>query len=134
MFLERYLNGEHVQVWAEMLALGAQIRQEPYYTDAKAVAQETMRRVKANIEMLVERLKKIGFQFEYPDHIVSPLPAEILQQIETFEREVGPLPISLKAFYEIVGSVCFIGNYPGLAFYHPPNNSFLESAMQLDLF
>lgn len=133
MFLERYLNGECHQVWAEMLALGAQIRDEPYYSDAWAVAQETMRRVKFNIEMLVERLQHLGFQFEYPDHVLTPLPPEILEEIEMFEQEVGPLPLSIRAFYQIVGTVCFIGNYPGLAFYNPPKHSFLESAIDSNL-
>lgn len=47
-FLERYLNGEYEQVWAELLELGAQIRDEPLYSDALAVARETMNRARKN--------------------------------------------------------------------------------------
>jgi hypothetical protein len=43
-YLERYLTGEHEQVWAELVALGAAVRDEPLYSDALAVARETMRR------------------------------------------------------------------------------------------
>lgn len=62
-FLSRYLDGEHVQVWDELLALGERVREEPLYSDALAVAQETMRRVRYNIELLIPRLKDIGYQF-----------------------------------------------------------------------
>jgi len=52
-YLERYLNGEYEQVWSELIALGEQVRQEPIYSDAYAVAEEAMRRVRVNIELLV---------------------------------------------------------------------------------
>lgn len=62
-FLSRYVQGEYEQVWAELLALGERVREEPLYSDALAVARETMRRVRYNIELLVPRLKDIGYQF-----------------------------------------------------------------------
>jgi hypothetical protein len=52
-YLARYLDGEHEQVWAELVALGAAVRDEPLYSDAWAIACETMRRVRHNIELLV---------------------------------------------------------------------------------
>lgn len=62
-FLSRYLDGEHGQVWAELLALGEYVREEPLYSDALAVARETMNRVRYNIELLIPRLKDIGYEF-----------------------------------------------------------------------
>jgi len=35
-YLERYLAGEHEQVWAELVALGPAVREEPVYSDALA--------------------------------------------------------------------------------------------------
>jgi hypothetical protein len=64
-FLERYERGEHEQVWDELVALGAAVREEPVYTEALAVARETMRRARRNIEMLIPRLAAIGYQFGY---------------------------------------------------------------------
>jgi hypothetical protein len=64
-FLERYARGEHEQVWAELVALGAAVREEPVYADALAVAHETMRRAHCNIEMLIPRLVAVGYQFGY---------------------------------------------------------------------
>jgi hypothetical protein len=52
-YLERYLNGEREQVWAELMTLGAAVREVPLYSDAWAVASETMRRVRHTIELLV---------------------------------------------------------------------------------
>ena len=48
-FLERYEQGKHEQVWDELVALGAAVREEPLAADARAVAHETMRRARANV-------------------------------------------------------------------------------------
>jgi hypothetical protein len=59
-YLERYQAGEHEQVWAELYALGTAVREEPLYGDALAVARETMRRARYNIETLIPRLQTLG--------------------------------------------------------------------------
>lgn len=64
-YLERYVAGEHEGVWAELQALGDAVREEPVYRDAQAVACEMMRRVRQNLEMLIPRLVKAGYQFGY---------------------------------------------------------------------
>ncbi len=48
-----------------MLAYGAQVREEPLLSEALAVARETMRRVRHNIDVLLPRLRMIGYQFGY---------------------------------------------------------------------
>src|SRR5690348_10308173 len=65
LYLERYLAGAHEQVWDELTALGAVVRQESLYRDALAVARETMRRVRHNIETLIPRLSAVGYTFGY---------------------------------------------------------------------
>jgi len=64
-YLERYLAGEYEQVWAELEALGEAVREEPLHGDALAVARSTMRRVRENLEVLIPRLVKAGYQFGY---------------------------------------------------------------------
>lgn len=64
-YLDRYLHGEHEEVWNEMVALGEQVRAEANIEDARAVARETMQRARCNIEMLIPRLVAIGYQFGY---------------------------------------------------------------------
>ena len=67
-YLERYRNGEHEQVWNDLQSLGPSVRQEPYYTQARDVATETMRRVRRNCERLVARLQTLGYIFgTFPD-------------------------------------------------------------------
>jgi hypothetical protein len=124
-YLERYLSGEHEQVWAELVALGDAVRVEPLYSDALAVARETMRRVRWNIETLIPRLTAAGYQFGYGwldvgDHdfalsqpaVFSPPSAETRRLIMELEKAAGPLPLSLRAFYAVVGSVNFVGTAP----------------------
>ncbi len=62
-FLERYQAGEHVEVWNDLIALGAGVRHELYYEDACMVASETMRRARYNVELLIERLDTMGYRF-----------------------------------------------------------------------
>ena len=62
-FLERYQAGERVPVWDELMALGEGVRAEPYLADAEAVAAETMRRARHNVELLIRRLADMGYRF-----------------------------------------------------------------------
>lgn len=63
--LERYLSGACAQVWADLVSLGPRVRQDPYLSAAQAVARETMRRVRHNIEILIPRFESIGYVFGY---------------------------------------------------------------------
>lgn len=121
-YLERYRNGEHAQVWAELQALGERVRQEPYLADAEAVAAETMRRVRRNCERIVARLNVLGYVFgTYPDgtrrsYAAEPLGAPLAganDEIDELEEEAGPLPLSLLAFWREVGAVDLVGMHPG---------------------
>src|SRR5262245_46097435 len=116
-YLARYQNGEREAVWAELLALGGAIREEPLLTDARAVARETMARARRNLGTLVERLRSLDYQFVYPDEVLVPPDPETLALLDRLEREAGPLPLALRAFYETVGSVCLMGSHPKLSGY-----------------
>ncbi|WP_310582038.1 hypothetical protein, partial [Deinococcus sp.] len=59
-FLERYLDGEHEQVWADLAALGAGVRSLDVLADAEAVAYETMHRARDNVDELIVRLTAMG--------------------------------------------------------------------------
>jgi hypothetical protein len=63
--LERYLNGHCQQVWDDLYALGPSVRRLDFVDDALAVAHETMRRVRANCELLIARLQALGWRFGY---------------------------------------------------------------------
>jgi len=110
--LDRYRAGERARVWGELLALGAGIRGELILPDAVAVARETMRRCRANIERLAERRRSMRYQFRNPDEVFVRPDVDVLVRIAEVESRVGPLPLSLCAWYQIVGSVDFTGSHP----------------------
>jgi len=119
--LERYLSGEYHQVWQELQAMGAAALKEPNRAVATQVAHETMRRVGRNCTRLVSRLTALGYRFGiYPDgssgyYSMGPLAApdrDLHSDISALEAAVGPLPLSLVAFWEEVGSVDLVGMHP----------------------
>jgi hypothetical protein len=116
-YLQRYRRGECEQVWAELLALGSQVREQRLYAEALAVANETMTRVRANIELLVPRLKSLGYQFAHPDRVFVPADDETRRIAAEVNRRAGPLPLSLRAWCEVVGEVNFMGSHPKLSTY-----------------
>jgi hypothetical protein len=113
---DRYLGGEHREVWKGLMALGPAVRNDPYAADALAVAYETMHRVEANVRTLVERLTAIGYVFS-AQGVPPALTARA--NVARFEKEFGVLPLSLRAFYEVVGEVNLMGRHPTL---DPPDN------------
>lgn len=120
-YFERYRAGDHVEVWAELGALGHTVRDRSVISDAEAVARATMERVATNIDRIAARLAHRGFEFGvYPDgtKFLSARAARIepdsalLDSVSELEGLTGPLPIALRTFWETVGSVSFIGRAP----------------------
>lgn len=116
--LDRYLGGEREQVWAHMQALGPIGQGHAQYDDARAVAAETMRRVRGNVELVRIRLIESGYQLAAPDRAHVLPPADAGAQLDAFERRHGPLPLSLRAFYEFVGTVNFMQSADQLVHWH----------------
>lgn len=130
-YLERYLNGEHRQVWSELQDLGDEIYSVPLYSECYAVALETMTRVRRNIELLISRLRDIEYVFHAknaqdldfslsnpPQHIfedeciILPESYDFESEIAAIEAMVGAIPLSIKAFYRVIGAVNLVGRYP----------------------
>jgi hypothetical protein len=103
--LLRYLAGECEEVWAELLK-GADRAGNPIpLADAEAVAYETMRRTRRNLETIVAHLTASGYQFAAEFGPLVDPPTNTKERIAELERLGGPIPVALKAFWEIVGSV-----------------------------
>jgi hypothetical protein len=128
--LERYLAGEHEEVWSDLMALGHEARNSTYFPQAYAVAKETMQRARRNVERLVARLHAIGYQFANPQDAHVPPITDVRAMIASIEETLGPLPLSLRAFYEVVGSVDFTQADGQLVRYHQPER---ETATELEL-
>ncbi len=128
--LDRYLAGEHEQVWNELVTIGETALDDKQAPDALAVAYETMNRVARNVDTIADRLEGMDYRFVYPGsggglfglrkaqahrpHV--PPGADVRSKIAELEGLVGgPIPLSLRAFFELVGEVNFNGNHDSLA-------------------
>jgi hypothetical protein len=120
-YFERYqevasAGFRNTRVWAELTSFGAEIRQEPMYSDAMAVARETMSRARQNIEMLIDRLHTLEYRFLYDQEIWLPPDQASIEALDAFEASYGLLPLSLRMWYEIVGPISFMGSHPKLCY------------------
>jgi hypothetical protein len=109
MYFERYMAGEYEQVWRELVALGAAVRDEPVYSDAHAVARETMRRAASNIKHIIERLETMGFEFLYPEELFVIAPPDIDDDLALLKAKSVSIPLSLQAWWETVEIVNLSG-------------------------
>ena len=115
--LERYQQGEQVQVWNELLKLGETVREQPHIDQAQDVVKETMKRVRYNIETLYERLLSLDYRFVEPESAFVPPSADVEEKIAVFEKHVGRIPLSVREWFRIVGKVDFRGSHPELSSY-----------------
>ena len=112
---DRYSAGAHEEVWNELVALGPAVREDPHAADALAVAYETMRRVRANVETVTARLQALGYEHTLRTPLHQPPSPETRKLMVRLERKAGALPLSLRAFYDVVGAVDWTGHHPTIA-------------------
>ncbi len=134
-FLERYQAGEYEAVWAELVSLGPAVRDPQYFPEATAVARETMRRARHNVELLIQRLDGMGYEFwdakqsrgKAVDHLKDkdvfiPPARDEKRQLDEWERRGVILPLSLRMWMEEVGRVDLTGSHPALSFLEHEDN------------
>lgn len=121
-YLDRYVAGEHQAVWDELRSLGPAAHSEPVRAEATAVAHETMSRVRGDVELIAARLADIGYRFGFAwnpestesgntDLVIGPPRPDLQQRWAELAAHDLHLPLSLRAFYEVVGSVNLVGSY-----------------------
>jgi hypothetical protein len=125
-YLERYQEFASAgygnsRIWAELTSLGADIRQEPLYSDARAVARETMTRARHNVETLIGRLNTLEYRFLNSRSAWIVPDQASLAALDALENQYGLLPLSLRMWYETVGSVDFMGTHPELSYDDSPD-------------
>ena len=72
-YLERYQEGQHKEVWDELVQLGPAVFEDQLYAEALSVARTMMRRVRSNIEILIAKLLQCGFVFGYDFRLLVQL-------------------------------------------------------------
>ena len=105
----RYLRGEHGPVWNELRsheALAGDLLEE-----ARAVAKETMSRVSHCADTLAKRLAALRWVPLYGELRTRPRveDPEVMRRIEEITGAL--LPVSLRAFWEVVGGINFVWDY-----------------------
>jgi hypothetical protein len=141
-WFERYQQGFYQEVYDELLVMQEQVFEEPVYREAVLVVRAMMSRVRSNIEILIPRLKTLGYQFVDGDwvrywekreqgkrlltaeqeveegelfRIFRAPPPQTSSLLDELEQRAGRLPLSVKGWYEEVGSVNLIGMFPASA-------------------
>jgi hypothetical protein len=120
-WLGRYRDGDHVMVWREMVSRGPEVRESTeLFIEAEAVAHNTMRRARQNIEHLQRTLCEAGYRFnaeqpeaQWPSRVVSDPSAGDEARVDAVEQTIGPIPLSIRAFLLEAGGVSFTGTLPG---------------------
>jgi hypothetical protein len=81
---------------------------------AVAVARETMKRTRANLEILVDLLDRHGYVFDSsPDgYVLAPPEADAVVRLDELESRVGAIPLALRCWYEEVGGINLVGSHP----------------------
>ncbi|EYF08512.1 hypothetical protein [Chondromyces apiculatus] len=103
-WLDRYRAGEHEAVWRELAELpgppaGA------LADEATEVARETMARARKNLTRIVARFRTLEGAGVTKKALLAPDPARAASY-EAITRVIGgPLPASLRAFYDHTGAV-----------------------------
>lgn len=117
MYIKRYLAGNEQKVWNEIEALKVDEFSEECLEDVTAVCKEAMRRVKLNVERIIEALKGLDYDFsKFPDGDVhffesalEEVDQDVEQKIKHLESIAGPLPLTVKEFWKSIGSICLVG-------------------------
>ena len=116
--LSRYISGEYEAVWDEINGYGDLSPDTPRYKEVSEVVEETMRRVRKNIEILYKKLLDIDYRFVEPDRAWMPVDSDITEDIAELENMCGGLPLSLQYWFKLVGGVDFRGSHPTICGFH----------------
>ena len=110
-YFTRYMNGDHEVTWNELHGLTENFSSISMYRDIENVAKETMHRVRRNVYTIASRLRTVGYNFAHPDYAYRLPQASVSDQVRQLENIVGSIPMSLKLWYELVGSVNLEGSH-----------------------
>jgi len=114
----RESHGSGKLIWDELQSFGNLVEKTPDWEEAYGVALETMKRARVNVERIIQFLREQGYLFGYrptpygegDPPWVPPAP-DVTDQLQHFARLVGPLPVSLRAWWEVVGYVSLQGTF-----------------------
>ncbi len=118
----RYNSGEEKQVWTEIEAMGKGALSPENKREVLPVLTDLMIRVKYNIDILHENIRREGYYFNNKFPVKSPSKnfENQLVKLQFFYQQFNlHLPLSIMKFFEIVGEVNFTGHNLGEIDEHP---------------
>ena len=118
-WMARYQAGQRVQVWTQIVGMGAAVRSGADRDEAASVALEIMRRARENVERLIDVLPQHGYEFDDPVQALVPPPPNVVAQVDALEERVGVLPLSLRYWIQEVGQVNLNGHHPEWRYSYP---------------
>ncbi|WP_425396907.1 hypothetical protein [Aeoliella sp.] len=95
--------------WAGLVSEERLLHDREFREEALNVARAIMRNVRRNIETIVERLHARNYCFIHPDSAYVPPPNDATKWADDLANLGVYLPISYRAFQEVVGSVNLMG-------------------------
>ncbi|MBO0901774.1 hypothetical protein J1G42_14395 [Cellulomonas sp. zg-ZUI222] len=117
-WLARYRGGAHREVWRELGDLGHRVREPEYAPEAQAVCDEWARRVRINLERIIDRLSDQGYRFHENDDAqtpavpFAPASAGAAEHVRWLEQTFGTIPMTLSSWVRLVGDVWLVGTHP----------------------
>jgi hypothetical protein len=102
MYLYRYRNGEHKNVWAELCNLPQR------NVGMVEIAKEFVDRALRNFHRLKTAYEDIGYKFDVPNEVILPPEENIETLLKDFEEKYKcELPILFKEWHRRIGQVNF---------------------------
>jgi hypothetical protein len=140
--LYRKVPGFEREVWKDLIRMGEITEGTVEWNDAYAVARETMTRARANVERIISFLREHDYLFGYDPKPYSdtappwvPPAADVNEKLKWLRALIGPVPLSLRAWWEIVGFVSLYGTFaPGESDPLPLTDPLMFSSLEGVLF
>ena len=104
---QRYISGERVAVWDEMIRLGNAVREEPVLSDSLAVVREVVDRSHRNLKAIHNRLVDLGYDFARPEAALLEAGPGVGDQVRATEERLGTFPLLVREWYLRLASVDF---------------------------
>lgn len=117
-WLARYREGQRAHLWHELRQLGRTVREPGLFEEAQLVCDEMARRVRHNIEVIVERLSAEGYRFHSNDNAQTPVTpyvpptAAAGAHADWLEERFGPVPMTILSWVRLAGDVWLVGTHP----------------------
>ena len=111
-FHQKYISGERIPVWDELIRLGDSIREEPVLSDALAVVREVVDRSHRNLKAIHDRLVGLDYAFAKPEAALVEAGPGAEDQIRAFEASIGTFPLLVREWYLRLASVDFSQSQP----------------------